>query len=175
MGAVVMVLCICIAIPLGVHESLTEKRDSVQSVYYYDKTGYAIYEGVDIRTEAAQNLITVAQRYETDNSNLTPLINELDRAVKYSQNSYNIRDVKLANEGLTEPAQNLADALEKIDLSESDAKYPRTLTATMIAEQDKIIRSSYNEEAAEYNSYLDAFPINVLSTIASVEPLAIFE
>ena len=47
--------------------------------------------------------------------------------------------------------------------------------AQMESEQDKINRSSYNEDAREFNARLEKFPVNLLRGVAGVEPLATFD
>ena len=43
-GAIVLAAAIVLAVPLGVHTSLTELREEAENTYYYDNTGYAVYE-----------------------------------------------------------------------------------------------------------------------------------
>ena len=42
------------------------------------------------------------------------------------------------------------------------------------SEQDKINRSSYNDEAREFNARLGKFPVNLLLPLVGVEPLATY-
>ena len=176
-GACVMAGLILLAIPLGVHNSLGKLRDEAEGSYYYDKTGYAIYEGIDNREAAGNNLITVARRYTETNPALTDLIDDMDYAVRLSQNSYdsNFAEEAEANQMMGQAAQALYEELKKTQLSAEDAKYPDQLIAQMESEQDKINRSSYNEDAREFNTRLEKFPVNLLRGIAGVEPLATFD
>ena len=148
-GACVMLVAIVVALPLGVHTSLTKLREEAESSYYYDKTGFAIYQGMEEREATANNLITVAKRYTQTNPALAPLIEELDYAVR--------------------------EELKKTELSESDQKYPDQLIAQMESEQDKINRSSYNEDAREFNARLDKFPVKLLLPFAGVQPLGTYD
>ena len=66
-GACVLAAAVVLSVPLGVHTSLTSLREEANSSYYYDKTGFAIWEGVENREAAASNMITVAERYTDDN------------------------------------------------------------------------------------------------------------
>ena len=43
------------------------------------------------------------------------------------------------------------------------------------SEQDKINRSSYNDDAREFNARLEKFPVNLLRFVAGVEPLATYD
>ena len=54
-GACVLAAAIVLAVPLGVHTSLTKLREDAENTYYYDNAGYAIYEGVEERQATANN------------------------------------------------------------------------------------------------------------------------
>lgn len=175
-GACVMLVAIVVALPLGVHTSLTKLREEAGSSYYYDKTGFAIYQGVEEREATANNLITVAKRYTQTNPTLAPLIEELDYAVRLTQNSYDdFAEEASANQQMGKAAQALYEELKKTELSESDQKYPDQLIAQMESEQDKINRSSYNEDAREFNARLDRFPVKLLLPFAGVQPLGTYD
>ena len=175
-GACVLAATLVLAVPLGVHTSLTALRDEANSSYYYDQTGFAIYEGIENREAAASNMITVAERYTDENPALTSLIGDLDYAVDYSQNCWD-GDSGLAEAHplMGQAAQALLEELKNTQLSETDEKYPDQLLAQMESEQDKINRSSYNEDAREFNARLEKFPVNLLRGVAGVEPLATFD
>lgn len=175
-GACVLAATLVLAVPLGVHTSLTALRDEANSSYYYDQTGFAIYEGIENREAAASNMITVAERYTDENPALTSLIGDLDYAVDYSQNCWDgDSGLAEANQLMGQAAQALYEELKNTQLSETDEKYPDQLLAQMESEQDKINRSSYNEDAREFNARLEKFPVNLLRGVAGAEPLATFD
>ena len=167
-GACVLAAAVVLSVPLGVHTSLTSLREEANSSYYYDKTGFAIWEGVENREAAASNMITVAERYTDDNPALTGLVGDLEYAVEYE-------GLAEANQMMGQAAQALYEELKNTQLSETDQKYPDQLIAQMESEQDKINRSSYNEDAREFNARLEKFPVNLLRGVAGVEPLATFD
>lgn len=175
-GACVLAAAVVLSAPLGVHTSLTSLREEANSSYYYDKTGFAIWEGIENREAAASNMITVAERYTDDNPALTGLVGDLEYAVEYSQNCWDGDEgLAEANQMMGQAAQALYEELKNTQLSETDQKYPDQLIAQMESEQDKINRSSYNEDAREFNARLEKFPVNLLRGVAGVEPLATFD
>lgn len=179
-GALVMTGLILVSVPLGVNRSFSRMSEQVKEAYYYDQAGYAIYEGIDAREAAANNLITVAKRYTDQEPGLVSYIDELEYRVKRSDNLYESNDptfeeIAKVNREIGEAAQALSDQLSQVQLSEKDAKYPGQIMAQMESEQDKIQRSSYNEEAIEYNAKLDQFPVNLLRHLVGIEPLHTFE
>lgn len=176
-AAVVMVCMVLLALPLGVNRSLTKLREEAENSYYYDSTGFAVYSGIDAREDAASNMLTVAKRYTEENEKLEPLINELDRVIKVSQNTTygDFGEEAEANLRLGDAAQVLFEELEKTQLSETDKKYPGQLMAQMKSQQDMIVRSSYNDDARAFNERLERFPVNFLKYAAFVKPLGVFE
>ena len=76
-GACVMAGLILLSIPVGVHTSLTDLRDEAEGSYYYDQTGYAIYQGLEAREATGNNLVTIEDSYKRQNQELSRLIGEL--------------------------------------------------------------------------------------------------
>ncbi len=178
-GALIMAGAILVSVPLGVNRSFARLREDVEDEYYYDSTGYAIYEGLDARVGTARNLLTLAERYVDKDPELDVYKDNLEHVVKLCEN-YWFDDIEDAdrqvenNRRLGEAAQELADRLETLELSEKDKKYPAQLIADMESEQDKIERSSFNDKAREYNARLEKFPANLLGGVSGVERVAPF-
>ena len=59
-------------------------------------------------------------------------------------------------------------------LTETDSQYVTQFETDLAAAQDRIARSSYNQQAQAYNNSLQSFPVNWLRTIAGVEELELF-
>mgnify|MGYP000697756912 CR=1 FL=1 len=67
----------------------------------------------------------MAERYTSQNPELTGLIGELEYAISLTQNSYSdFSDEAQANQLMGDAAQNLYEELKQTELSESDEKYP---------------------------------------------------
>ena len=168
-----MGVAIAASIPLGINRSLVRVREDASGAFYYDQAGYSICDGIEKRREAANNLITLAGRYKDKNPELDGLMDSLDYCVKASENAWSDDDPYTlearANAALDAPAQALATALEGMELSEQDRKYPAQMINQMKSEQDKINRSSYNEEARNFNAKVEK-----LSPMALVSPMADF-
>lgn len=170
-----MAVAIGAAIPLGINRSLSIMREEAGWQYFYDDTGYVLYEGLEKRREEAANLITVAKRYSSGNAELTKLVDELEHQIKlcekyefeYEDNTF--KKIVESNAALDQPAHALAQALENAGLSEKDKKYPAQIIANMESEQDKLERSSFNDEADRYNQKLKS-----LRPLAVLEPMATF-
>lgn len=178
-GALVMAGLIVVSVPLGVNRSFSRLREDVESEYYYDSTGYAIYEGIDARVAAANNLLTVAEKYVGQDPELDVYMDNLEHMVKLCDNTHfddidEIGETVRYNSRMGEESQKLADRLETLDLSEKDQKYPAQLIAEMESEQDKIERSSFNDEVIAYNEKREKFPANVLAPLSGVKEIVPF-
>ncbi len=179
-GALFMAAAVLVSVPLGVNRSFARIREEVEGEYYCDSaTGYAIWDGIDKRVGTAKNLLTVAERYTEQDPELDAYMDNLERAALECENTHfddvqEVGEIVERNARIGEEAQKLADRLETLDLSEKDAKYPRQLISDMDSEQDKIERSSYNDEAIAYNNKLESFPVNYLQHVSGLESLGIF-
>lgn len=176
-GAAVMAGLIFAAMPLGVGRSMEDLRDDAESAYYYDSTGYAIYDGLEKRREAAHNLLTVAQRYTETHPEIISYTQALEYQVQANESAYDdtFYWAGATNMEMGAAAEALALELEKLPLEEKDKKYPAQMIAQMRSEQDKIERSSYNDEARAFNARLHSFPVNLLRNFTDVKELIPFD
>ena len=175
-GALVMAAMILVSVPLGTVRSFERLREQVlEDEYYYDSTGYAIYEGLEKQEEAAWNLLTVAERYRESDPELGSYIDDLTFHAERCRNFYDNgapEEVEY-HQALCRSAEQLAEKLETLALEEKDEKYPRQLISQLRSEQDKLERSSYNDGAREYNQKLDSFLLP-LKKLGWSRPLAVF-
>lgn len=173
-AVVFMALAVAAAIPLGINRSLYVLREDAVDEYYYDQAGYAIYEGIEKRQDAAQNLATLANRYVEKEPGLAALLDELEYRVEASRNAIDLDDsfekTAAANAAMDQPARALAAALNGTALEEKDRRYPDQLIANMESEQDKIERSSYNSAAKDYNGKLARMkPLALLGSLTTFD------
>ncbi len=174
-AALVMAGMLILSLPLGAHSSLSRLREKAEEDFYYDSTQFSIWEGVEKREEAALNLVTLSRRYEGKNDALSGLADEVERAVKLSESTYENSEEKVeANQALGAAAEALCDELGQTELSEKDARYPESLIREMTSQEDQIERSSYNDAARAYNEQLEKFPIRFLRHMAFLEPLPVY-
>ena len=174
-GALVMAAMILISVPLGAHNSFERLREKALEPYYYDSTGYALYEGLEKQREAAQNLLTVAERYQESNPELGSYIDDLTTQAYHAEvfSDPGSPSEVLCHQSMCDSAKQLAEKLETIALDEKDEKYPRQLLSQIRSEQDKLERSSYNDAAREYNQKLQEYFLPLINWNWS-QPLGIF-
>lgn len=176
-GAILMAGAILVSLPLGMHRSLSREREkALDNSYYYDSTGYAIFDGLDRQKEAAKNLITVAKRYVDKAPELDPYLDELTYRTEYCENFFDNGSPKEVESYwfLLQAARELTRQLEQTELEEKDRKYPGQLLADIESEQDKLERSSYNDDARAFNQKLEKVPARFLYKLLGIEPLGVF-
>lgn len=177
-GAFIMAAAIVLSLPLGANRSFDRLREeTLDDAYYYDSTGYAIYEGLEKQVGTARNFLTLAERYVERFPELDPYIDELSYRAEFCENFYGPGEPKEVESYrlLVEASQALYEQLEKVELDEKDAKYPGQLIAAMESERDKLMRSSYNDGAREYNAKLQSIPAGFLAELTGAEPMGVFE
>ncbi len=176
-GSLVLAAVILISLPLGVKRSVGRLRDEAENTYYYDATGYALYTGVEARAAAAKNLLTVAQRYS--DPAVAKAADRLDYWVRLQANAYDdYRDHLVeaeTNDGITAAARDLVEALGQVELAPRDAAYREELWAQLQSEQDKLERSSYNDDARAFNARLEKAPLAQIKGLLGIRPLGVFD
>ena len=65
--------------------------------------------------------------------------------------------------------------LGDLPLNEKDRKFRNSLYANINSHNIIISRSTYNQHAREFNNILSRFPANILSAVAFVSPLELYE
>lgn len=179
-GALVMAGMILLSLPLGAAHSAKALREDVEDEYYYDQTGYAIYEGLDARVAAAENLITVAERYEDADDGMEDAMERVEDYITMYENAYSWEEDHLerqvrANNGLSEAAEALSARLNALPITDRDAQAIREQLADMDSEQDKIQRSSYNDAARDYNEKLTHFPLSLFRGFLGIGDIPTFD
>ncbi len=172
-ACVLTALMVAVSIPLGVHCTQTRAAEQVTALFYEGTNGdgYGIQYDLEQRLGTAANLLTVAQRYlEADD----PDLQALSTARENLSQAANIRDKYDANVQLSDAAATMISRLKNEALSETDSQYVTQFETDLAAAQDRIARSSYNQEAQAYNNSLDDFPVSWLRGIAGVEELELF-
>ena len=169
---VITALMVAVSIPLGVHCTETRAADQVTALFYEGTGGgYGIQYDLEQRMGTAANLLTVAQRYlEAGDSDLQALSSARERLSQAAT----IGDKYDANVQLSDAAATMISRLKGEALTETDSQYVTQFETDLAAAQDRIARSSYNQQAQAYNNSLQSFPVNWLRTIAGVEELELF-
>ena len=169
----VLAAAIVVSVPLGFKRTMSGFYNDLQKVYqngeYND--GLSIQNDLDYRVELAYNFATVAKRYlDADDPAVTALLDArqaLDDADAPAE-QYD------ANMKLTTASTDLYEALGKLELSEKDENYRRSIYSDMTSRNDTIGNDPYNQLAIEYNQKLERFPASLLAPLTGVEKAELF-
>lgn len=172
----IMILAIMIAVPWGVNSSLEDLYFDYSSDFYYDKTGFSIYEGIEARTDICNNLLKVAEKYLDDHPELNSSYSALESAVSYANFTYDLHeDQYLSDKGLDDPAKRLYEELDALaDVSETEKTALSRSMMEMQSYTEKITHSSYNEKAEAYNNKIHSFPLRLFSFLNNHQDLPVY-
>ena len=133
-GALVMALLILIALPLGCTPSFNRLREEVAWEFYGDDAGFAIYDSIETREDAAHNMVTIAEKYTNqypqlmDPGQRAGVLGPTPRSWSYSDT---YQEEAEANRQMGVAAQALYQELRSVQLEERDLIYPDQLMAQM--------------------------------------------
>ncbi len=172
-GVILMVGLIVLGTFFGAWRSLGKLENRVSQAFYegVEGDGFCIQADLDERVILANNLATIAARYLPANdaslaalrADASALSQESDIARKYAKNA-----------ALSQSAALVGDALAVLTLSESDARYVKSIRADLQSRNDTMANDGYNALADDYNNTLRAFPANLLSALLPVKPAPYF-
>lgn len=158
---------------LGSHRSLEAEAYPAERYFIDGADGYSIQRELDNRTGLASNLLTVGSKYLSPGDeaceDLEDAIAEMDQAKTVSEKSK-------ANQSLTAATERMDLLLDEKHLSRSDDRYRLQIRSDLVASNQDISHSDYNELVYHYNNdVLGKFPANILAKVTGVEELEPFQ
>ena len=175
-AAAVMILMLLAALFLGMLSSVSKMKGIAEDSFYSDENGYSVHMGVEIRQKSAIRLLSVAEDYQNSYPELTEPSAELKSAIEALDNAWFSDDGSEAekNLALSEPCRAVRDLLLSVDIKDADEKIVQNNFAEITAAQDRINRSSYNDDAAEFNKSLYKYPAKLLKDLGIVKALPVY-
>ena len=170
---ITIIVMIC-STGFGVHRSLEDKGEYAEWVFYHGSfgDGGGIQDELDTRAGLASNLLVVAGRYLDSEDEAVQRLKEARETLVTADG---IGEKYLANEELSQAADNLAQVLDACNLTDNDRRYQRRIIVDMESSNEIIGHDEYNQLANAYNrNVLGVFPANVLKEIVGVEELETF-
>lgn len=171
---VITVIVMILSTGFGAHRSLEGKARYAERVFYNGifKTDSCIQDELDTRAGLASNLLIVASRYLDEDDEAVERLAEAREALVEADS---IGEKYIANEELTQAADNLSEVLSAFNLTENDRRYQRGIIVDMESSNQIIGHDDYNTLANEYNrNVLGKFPANILKEIVGVDELETF-
>ncbi len=176
---VAIILCIVMivgAVSIGGSRSLGKLRDEAESILISgtENNDMGIDYDLDARIGSAKNLIIVAERYLASDD---ALILACEDAITELENAETFPEKYATNVKLTEACDALNQKLNSMNLSEEDVRYNANIKTELDSRNSIIghVYDAYNESAGEFNDLLKKFPTNLISKIAFVDSLDLYE
>ena len=167
------VLIIIAGTLFGSHRSLEAEAYPAERYFVDGSDGYSIQRELDNRTGLASNLLTVGSRYLVSGDQACA---ELENAIREMDEAKTVSEKAKANQKLTAATEHMDLVLDEEMLSRSDERYRQQIRADLMAANQNIGRSDYNELAYHYNTeVLGKFPANILAKMTGVEELETFQ
>ena len=171
---VITIIIMILSTGFGAHRSLENRGEYAEWVFYHGSygDGGGIQSELDTRAGLASNLLIVAGRYLDDEDEAVQRLKNAREALVQAEN---IGEKYIANEELSQAADNLAQVLNACSLTENDRRYQRGIIVEMESANEIIGHDEYNTLANAYNrNVLGSFPANILKEIVGVEELETF-
>lgn len=187
---VVMLLCIAVSIPLGMHTSLDYKDNQALDTFYEGVSGET--SAMDVLTannQVGENLVRSAQVIASDFSEsehgdaLQSQLETLKTAyLDFSEEADKSSKSRSRTEKLIETYNTFSDAaFAWIDLADTaiqsqsgDYQTYTTFRDKFTQNHDRLVGGAYNREAALYNETFDEPLVQALQPISFTEPLVTF-
>lgn len=146
--------------------SLSSQRRKVMNSFYD-----TMDNDLNTKSSYADNLSGVASRYLDRNSEY---INNMSDARDMLLNAKTPNEKYAASVSITNAAAALYDVLGTINLNDTDERLRRSNYADIIAIDDILKRSSFNQDVDKFNEELNKFPANVIASITRIKEAEYF-
>ena len=168
---IVTIIAVALVIWVGGSVSLRQAQSRVYEVHVEgsENNGKGIRHDIEEIKANSANLLTVASGYMDENDNafyeIEQTLNEMDiPGINYQAAKMLQIQVELLNQ-----------RMDTLPLDETAQNYRNRLIANIRSHYKIIESSGYNAAAASFNRELRMFPTNLLSGLAGVRPLELYE
>ena len=170
----ITIIAIIVSSIIGAGSSLNKLRQEAESIFYLgeEKDGAGIQHDLEMIMSDCYNLTVVASRYMNENDKLISAVRKNREALSLAKTP---GEKYRQAQNLLSSATELYIHLGDIHLSEKDNSFRSSLYANINSHNIIISRSTYNQHAREFNNILKSFPANILSFVAFVSPLELYE
>lgn len=168
----VFALAVVLTITLSGGGGLQSMRGDVEAIFYHgvNHDELSIDRDLHARTEAAYNLMTIAEKYGVDSATIHAVSESREETTKRDS----ISACYAANGKLTQAVESLYTALDAAELSDADKTFAYNQYKEFKARADTIGRDPYNQRAEAYNQSLNGVPAKWIAGLAGVKPLELF-
>ena len=167
---VVLALAVVLTILFSCAAGLRRERNSALNAFYEGTQGDGLsaYHDLLKRAECAYNLLTLATKYDKNN---TPGAEALTEARRALLDADEIGEMAEANAALTEAMALIQSESESYGMTEQDERLFARQITEMISRGETIAHNDYDALAARFNERLSGFPRGLVSALMGIEPL----
>ena len=141
--------------------SLSAQRRAVIKTFYD-----TMDDDLNIKSSYADNLAGIASRYIDQNSEY---IVNMTQARDLLAKASTPKEKYMASLSITNAASAIYDLLGTKDLTQTDDRLRRSNYADILAVDDILKRSGFNEKVDRFNDELEMFPANLISSLTNVK------
>ncbi len=169
---IICALLVFMGIITGVRRPIGNMKEDALMYFYGSDEITGIKNDLDTKVETAYSLMSVAKKYMQEDNDL---ITDLESSCEKVRKSSSPKEAFEENMRMDECYSALKGELDDMRLSEKDKNYNYSLLAQYNSSDMVILHNEYNILAAEVNEVLSKFPANVLSKIAFVGKMELYE
>lgn len=164
-AVIICVIVIALSILSGARRSLSEVIRETEDAFVYGVAGdgQSIYHDLGSRTQLANNLVTVAERYLDAEDDAVSRVRVLSAKLQRETRPEKCYDL---NEELTEAVSDLNAALLNASLTETDEDYRKGILTDFTSYAYTIQHDGYNDLVRALNEgTLKKFPARILKLL----------
>lgn len=170
---IVFAAVVLVSVTLSGGSALAKERTQVESKFYEGMQGdsLGIYNDVRARIDAAQNMVTVAQKSLGSEDALLLEIQDLQSKML---NEGSIGELFKLDYTLETKVKLLFAKEDTLSLNETDARLFEKQYYEFLSRGQTISHDGFNTSAQQYNLQLDNFPANLISKAYGIKPIEYF-
>lgn len=166
----VLALAVVLTILFSCAAGLRRERSRALDVFYEGTQGDGLsaYNDLQKRAECAYNLLTLATKYDKNDTEGAKALTAARRALLDAQE---IGEMAEANAALTEALALVRSESGSYGMNEQDSRLFERQVTEMVSRGETISHNDYDPQAARFNERLSGFPRGVVSALMGIEPL----
>jgi len=170
----ITILIIILSTIISGGSSLNKLRQETIDIFYLGEkmNGVGIQHDLNMIMTNSVNLTVVAGRYLGQGHELIQKVLNARDALNKAETPGEKYD---AAQELLSSVTELYTYLGNMELKEKDQNFRESLYAEINSHNIKISRSAYNQYSRKFNNLLNTFPANILSKVAFIRPVELYE
>ena len=166
----VLALAVALTVLFSCAAGLRRERSHALDTFYEGTQGDGLsaYNDLQKRAECAYNLLTLATKYNRNDTEGARALTAARRALLDAQT---IAEMAEANRALTEAASLIYSENDSYGMTEQDDRLFERQITEIISRGETISHNDYDPQAERFNKRLSGFPRGVVSALMGIEPL----